>query len=439
MPNEAEKFLLTLKDHFLWSILTTSDCLRPTPRACGLKYKPEIGFFITTVSISKKVSQIEKNPIGTISIYPDKGQISAVAHCILQVTKEQKVLDAAWSDELLQFGYTGKTDERFRVILITVNSVTFGNDKYAGVPFDYKIYEKITKEDLPPLPTGPFKTKEVEEFVKSTFKPLKNAHMITFDGFVHDSRVMEIHYKDDENVGLYAITGFKSKKVQQIIANPNVSLLIENKETWEQKIFDTAAKICECPEIKKKIWDDEFKQYGFTGPEDEKLAVILFSTRRVIHHNLGSHISEVLVAEPVQYDKDLQLLNKLSKLGEPINLVTADERGVLHSRIMGVVMYNSVIGFCMVTKSTSAKNKQLEHNNHAILTSYKAESGDSYTIEAQLSIKKEKEIMIPTWIPMMAAVGYKGPEDPARSILLVNVTKADHVNVKQFWANLPKQ
>ncbi|KAA6392740.1 MAG: hypothetical protein EZS28_011736 [Streblomastix strix] len=104
MANTAEKFLLTYKDHFLWSILITTDKLRQVPRVAHLCFNFEIGFYYSAKSTTSKIAQIEKNPF---------------------VSSERKVLDAAWSDDLLKVGYSGKNDERLRAILVTVHSVKF--------------------------------------------------------------------------------------------------------------------------------------------------------------------------------------------------------------------------------------------------------------------------------------------------------------------------
>jgi general stress protein 26 len=140
---EAEKFLLTLKDNFMWCILTTTDKLHPAPRVVNLHHIPEFGFLITTKTYYSKMEQIAKNPIGTISIYPGKGMDTAVAHVSLSVTKDQKVLDGAWDDYMLKLGYSGKTDEIYRVILIKVHSVRFGQDIYSGIPIDGSLYDHI--------------------------------------------------------------------------------------------------------------------------------------------------------------------------------------------------------------------------------------------------------------------------------------------------------
>ncbi|KAA6396161.1 MAG: hypothetical protein EZS28_008318 [Streblomastix strix] len=73
MATEAEKFLLTLKDQFPCIILTTSNGLRPATRYVQLRHSTQFYFFITTMSNSSKVAQIEKNAFATLSIYPDKG------------------------------------------------------------------------------------------------------------------------------------------------------------------------------------------------------------------------------------------------------------------------------------------------------------------------------------------------------------------------------
>ncbi|KAA6395318.1 MAG: hypothetical protein EZS28_009151 [Streblomastix strix] len=298
MSNEAEKFLLTLKKNFMWSILTTTDKTRPVPRIVNLRYIPELGFIITTRTYWTIIEQVEKNPIGTISIYPGKGYDTAVAHVTLRVTKDRKILDASWDDYMLNIGYKSKNDDFYRVALITIHSVTFGKDTYSGIPIDGSIYDHIAQDELAPLPSGPFKTKEISELLKKTFTPMKNGNLITMNGLEHDVRIMEVRYKED--IGLYTTTQLESRKVKQISANQNAALHVDYKGKYGQLVVDAVAKISSNPEIKKKIWNDGMKQYGYSGPDDEKLVVILFTPRRVILHQSGSHIPEVLVAEPVQ-------------------------------------------------------------------------------------------------------------------------------------------
>lgn len=118
--------------------------------------------------------------------------------------------------------------------------------------------------------------------IKWTFASNKNVHLITKVGLEHDSRIITAIYK--EGIGLYVGTNAKSKKIKQIISNANVILLTEDKEKWIQVVVDAAAKVSTNPELKKKIWYDGFKKYGFSGPEDDNLALILFTPRRVFHH-----------------------------------------------------------------------------------------------------------------------------------------------------------
>ncbi|KAA6388628.1 MAG: hypothetical protein EZS28_015843, partial [Streblomastix strix] len=66
MTNAAEKFLLSLKDLFLWTILTTTNNLRPVPRIAHLRHNTQIGFYYFAEHLSSKIAQIEKNPLATI-------------------------------------------------------------------------------------------------------------------------------------------------------------------------------------------------------------------------------------------------------------------------------------------------------------------------------------------------------------------------------------
>ncbi|KAA6378017.1 MAG: hypothetical protein EZS28_026457 [Streblomastix strix] len=94
MANAAEKFLLTHKDHFLWSVLITSDKLRPVPRVANLCHSEDIGFYYSAKSTTSKIAQIEKNPLATISIYPQKGFANIIAEVTLKISAERKTLDA---------------------------------------------------------------------------------------------------------------------------------------------------------------------------------------------------------------------------------------------------------------------------------------------------------------------------------------------------------
>ncbi|KAA6356658.1 MAG: hypothetical protein EZS28_047815 [Streblomastix strix] len=148
---------------------------------------------------------------------------------------------------------------------------------------------------------------------------------------------------------------------------------------------------------------------------------------------------EELVAEPIQYDKDLQLMKGLSKLGDCFHLTTVDKHGAAHSRIMGALPFHPVLGYYIGCHAGSAKVGQLESNSHAVLTTYRDTTGDSYTVEAQIVPQTDKQILLATWSPLLAQVGYKGPDDTSRVVLQVNVRKAEYVNVKQFWASLSKK
>lgn len=78
----------------------------------------------------------------------------------MRITDDQKIIDAAWSDDLLKVGYTGKDDKRLCVIQVTVNSVRNGFNIIEGTAPDQNTIKKIDKSETIPA-TGPFRTKEI--------------------------------------------------------------------------------------------------------------------------------------------------------------------------------------------------------------------------------------------------------------------------------------
>ncbi|KAA6402553.1 MAG: hypothetical protein EZS28_001921 [Streblomastix strix] len=85
------------------------------------------------------------------------------------------------------------------------------------------------------------------------------------------------------------------------------------------------------------------------------------------------------------------------------------------------------------------KTKHLAHDSHAVISKYKDSTGDCFTIEAEIVVQNEKQFLLATWKPFLAAQGFKGAEDPGRTVLQVNTKKAEYVNVKDFYAGLRKK
>ncbi|KAA6364737.1 MAG: hypothetical protein EZS28_039736, partial [Streblomastix strix] len=237
----------------------------------------------------------------------------------------------------------------------------------------------------------------------------------------------------------YAIASSRSRKIKQIHSNANVAILFINKEKWEQIVIDVVARVRTNFELKKKVWNDELKAVGLSGPEDDKMAVILLTPRKLIHHSLTQIHPEVLLNEPVQYDKDLQIANDLRKLNIPINLTTMDEYGILHSRIMGQLFFHQTLGFWLHSQKGSGKVLQLQNNINGVLTGYNDETQDSYIIESEIIVHNDLPFLLSTWCPQFGSDKCKGPDDTSRVVLQVNVMKTEHLNIKEFYSSLIKK
>ncbi|KAA6392739.1 MAG: hypothetical protein EZS28_011735 [Streblomastix strix] len=244
---------------------------------------------------------------------------------------------------------------------------------------------------------------------------------------------MEMRYKD--GIGVYAVTKIGTHKVKQIQSNANVCLIVSDKEKWEQIIVDCVVHVSQCEELKDQAWEDKFLDYEYTGIDDPKLTFITFTPRRIIHHTMTTP-PEVLITEPIQYDKDLQIMKDLSKFGECYHLTSVDENKRVHSRIMGFIFFNPILSFTMGSQTGTTKIISLKHNVHSVLTTYRDSSGDTYSIEALIISQTCKEILYTTLNPLYLSTGFKGPDDTAQTVLQINVTKAEYVNVKQYLSGL---
>ncbi|KAA6386233.1 MAG: hypothetical protein EZS28_018241 [Streblomastix strix] len=401
--------------------------MRPTPRVVHLCQNNKLGFFITTKQNSAKISQIEKNPFVAVSVYPGQGYESAVAHCTAQISSEQRLLDLAWSDDLKQAGYSGKTDPQLRVIQFTLHSVTFGDKTYAGIPIDKALYERLTSGDVPGLASGPFQTKEVNELLKDLYKTKTNAHLATMNGVGPEERILETFYKD--GVGLYQITSLGSQKVRQIHANANVSILLENKGKMEQVVVDAVGRVCTNLDIKKQVWHEGLKDWFDDSPEMKDMVVLIYQPRKVVIHSVTAP-TRILQCDILKYDRDLLVAKTIQAAKLPYHVTTVDQDGVLRTRLMTTLKFHQTLGFSFITLGTSRKVGHLEKNCTAVITTFKNDTADAYTMEAEVVPQQGLQFLIPTWYEEFKSFGYKGADDQKRFLLQVNPKFAMVGNVK---------
>ena len=78
----------------------------------------------------------------------------------------------------------------------------------------------------------------------------------------------------DEDFLIYMLTGSSSPKMKQIRANPKVSVCYSNFEEFHTIMFTGDIEEVDDPDLKKKIWQDEWKMHWLGGPDDPEFVLL---------------------------------------------------------------------------------------------------------------------------------------------------------------------
>ena len=112
---------------------------------------------------------------------------------------------------------------------------------------------------------------------------------ISDDGFPH-TRMMgnlrneqqckvarELFEGHDEDFMIYMLTGNSSPKMKQIRANPKVSVYFANAAELHTLLLVGEIEELDDPDLKKKMWQDEWKVHWPGGAEDPEFTLLQFS------------------------------------------------------------------------------------------------------------------------------------------------------------------
>lgn len=84
----------------------------------------------------------------------------------------------------------------------------------------------------------------------------------------------ELFAGHDEDFLIYMLTGNSSDKMQQIRANSKVSVYFSNFAGFHTLLLAGNAEEIDDPDLKKRIWQDEWKIHWSGGPEDPEFLVL---------------------------------------------------------------------------------------------------------------------------------------------------------------------
>jgi len=87
----------------------------------------------------------------------------------------------------------------------------------------------------------------------------------------------ELFAGHDEDLLIYMLTGHSSDKMRQIRANSKVSVYLCNSVEFHTLLLTGNAEEIDDPDLKKRIWQDEWKIHWPGGPEDPEFIMLKLS------------------------------------------------------------------------------------------------------------------------------------------------------------------
>jgi len=106
--------------------------------------------------------------------------------------------------------------------------------------------------------------------------PFAYLSTINLDKYPETRHLMNTMNEKAENLYLHFLTGLYSPKMEQIKKNDKVGLYYYNPQTHNAVRLFGRMIIVENPVERMQYWDDSYKMFGYTGPNDKNWGLIAF-------------------------------------------------------------------------------------------------------------------------------------------------------------------
>lgn len=107
------------------------------------------------------------------------------------------------------------------------------------------------------------------------------AHLCTMDTKYPETRQMSnAMNKHAKNLSLYFMTSRTTPKAAQLIKNPNCCLYyFDDKTRHVVRLFGQMEFVSDAS-MRRTMWSDEYKVFGYGGPEDEDFVLLRFKPEK---------------------------------------------------------------------------------------------------------------------------------------------------------------
>ncbi len=115
---------------------------------------------------------------------------------------------------------------------------------------------------------------------------------INKDKYPETRHLMNTLNEKAENLNLHFLTGTNSPKVEQLNKNDKVGLYYYNPETHMAVRLFGRMKLENNPVERGKYWDETYKMFGYTGPNDENWGLLTFIPDGYKYYSGGEVITD---------------------------------------------------------------------------------------------------------------------------------------------------
>ncbi|MBO4626068.1 MAG: pyridoxamine 5'-phosphate oxidase family protein [Alphaproteobacteria bacterium] len=115
---------------------------------------------------------------------------------------------------------------------------------------------------------------------------------INLDNYPETRHLMNTMNEKAENLYLHFLTGLYSPKMEQLERNDKAGLYYYNQQTHHAVRLFGRIQVVDNPVERMQYWNDSYKMFGYTGPEDKNWGLIAFIPDGYKYYSGGEIIAD---------------------------------------------------------------------------------------------------------------------------------------------------